>query len=292
MVTFNVNFFCFYFLQARQGSATSTLGALNNAYEPGQDPIDDALQQNTEHNIKIVVEDTSSVKGGKSKNAQNDDHTLNFFLNNVESTISTKDLKLLDVNPLKKLRDSFRTKDSTKDHILVGFLRSFEFSELGHETKKQVPIKSTEKRSRSREDRDNLKSSKGKGKLKPSEEKANVKSRQEREKPKSLEENPSFNTPEEKADVASPEQNAKATTHEEKSRSKSSEDKAKLKTSEEWVNVESPKGKVNIQYSEEQANLSTPPEMLNVKSPEEKADLQPPTENVLLKVPSSEENNC
>lgn len=287
-----MNSFCFYFFQARQGSTASTLGALNNAYEPGQDPIDDALQQNTEHNIKIVVEDTSSVKGGKNKNAQNDDHTLNFFLHNVESTISTKDLKLLDVNPLKKLRDSFRAKDSTKDHILVGFLRSFEFSELGHETKKQVPITSTEKRSRRREDRGNLKSAKGKNKLKSSEERAKVKSRQERAKPKSLDENGSFKNLEEKADVASPEQNANVITHEEKSHPKPFEDKAALKTPEEWVNVESPKEKVNVQCSEEQANLNTPPEMLNVKSPEEKANLQPPTENVLLRVPSFEENNC
>ena len=287
-----MRYFCFYFLQARQGSTASTLGALNNAYEPGQDPVDETLKQNTEHNITIVVEDTSSVKGGKNKKAQNDDHTLNFFLHNVESTISTKDLKLLDVNPLKKLRDSFRAKDSTKDHILVGFLRSFEFSELGHETKKQVPVKSTEKRSRSREDRGNLKSPNGKGKLKPSEERANRKSRQERRKPKSLEENLSFKTPKENADVTSPGQNAKVTTHEEKSHSKSSEDKATLKTPEEWVNVESPKEKVNIQFSEEKTNLKTPPEMSNVKSPEEKANLKPPTENVSLKVPSSEENNC
>ena len=260
---------------------------MNNAYEPGQDPIDETLKQNTEHNITIVVEDTSSVKGGKNKKVQNDDHTLNFFLHNVESTISTKDLKLLDVNPLKKLRDSFRAKDSTKDHILVGFLRSFEFSELGHETKKQVPVKSTEKRLRSRGDRSR---SKGKSKLKPSEERA--KSRQERAKPEPLEANASFKTPEEKADVTSPEQNPDVTTHEEKSHSKSFEDKATFKTPEEWVNVEPPREKVNTQFSEEKANSKTPPEMSNVKSPEEKANLKPPADNVNLKVPSFEENNC
>ena len=133
--TFTVKFSCSYFVQAHHKLIASTLGALNNAHEPSQDHVDETLQQNTERNIAIVVEDTISIKG-KKKKTLNGDQTLNFFLRNVESTMSTKDLKLLDVTPTNKLRNSFPAKDSAKDQILVVFLRSFEFLELGHETKK------------------------------------------------------------------------------------------------------------------------------------------------------------
>ena len=237
--TFIVKFSGFHFLQTCQQSTSSTLGASNNAYERGQDPLDETLHQNTEHNITIVVENTTSIKDTKKK-IQNDDHTLNFFLHNVESTISTKDLKLLDVNPLKNLRNSFRAKDSAKDHILVGFLRSFEFSEMGHETKKQVPHKSTEKKNRSREDQGNLKSPKDKGKLKSSEEKA-AKFREEKIKPKRLEENTSFKVSEENVNVTCLGQDASKTIPEEKSNSNSSETKDTLKTPEEKINLKTSK---------------------------------------------------
>lgn len=180
------------------------------------------------------MKDTISKKYTKKK-TQDDDHTLNVFLHNVESTISTKDLKLLDVNPLKNFRNSFRAKDSTKDHILVGFLKSFEFSELGHETKKQVPNRPIGKIFRNREDQGNLKSPKEKGKMKSSEEK-NTKFREEKIKPKPFEEKPFFKVSEENVNVTWPGQDANITTTEEKSNSNSSETNSTLKTPEEKIN--------------------------------------------------------
>ena len=105
----------------------------NDAYDQSQSSSESTLQTNTEQDISIVVEAATT-----SKNQRNtyDDHTLNFFLQNVESGLSDKHhIDTSEEKPSKNLRNSTFISDALKDHILCGLLKSFESSEMCHLTK-------------------------------------------------------------------------------------------------------------------------------------------------------------
>ena len=106
--------------QIGQEQATNGLDALNNTYEPNENPTYNALQENNGNNISTGVVTATSTN---DKKHTNDDHTLNLFLNNIESTISEKEMKL---HPKLNLKKSQLVTDSTKDPVLCGFLKSFE----------------------------------------------------------------------------------------------------------------------------------------------------------------------
>ena len=103
-------------LQIGQESVVTGVGVLNNTYELNEKPTYNALQENTESNISIVID---PLKSTNDKKHTCNDHILNFFLNNVESTISDKQMKL---HPKLYIKKSQLVTDSTKDVVLCGFL--------------------------------------------------------------------------------------------------------------------------------------------------------------------------
>ena len=107
-------------MQIGQEQATNGLDVLNNTYEPNENPTYNALQENNGNNISTGVVTATFTN---DKKHTNDDHTLNLFLNNIESTISEKEMKL---HPKLNLKKSQLVTDSTKDPVLCGFLKSFE----------------------------------------------------------------------------------------------------------------------------------------------------------------------
>ena len=111
---------------------------MNNTYELNENPTYDALQGNNQNNISIVID---SVTTTDDKKYTNDDHTLNFFLNNVESTISEKELKF---HPKLNLKKSQLVTDSTKDTVLCGFLKSFESADMSPSSNKKSTDNITE----------------------------------------------------------------------------------------------------------------------------------------------------
>ena len=137
----------------------------NNAYDESQSSSERTLQTNTEQGISIVVETATT-----SKKQQNTycDHTLNFFLQNVESGLSDKhhiknvESDLSDKHHIKNVESGLSDKHhiqkvesglSDKHHtdtleekpskilrnkslggrILCRFLESFELSEMFEE---------------------------------------------------------------------------------------------------------------------------------------------------------------
>ena len=114
-----------------QEQATNGLGVLNNTYELNENPAYDALQENNENNISLVIYTAASTN---DKKHTNDDHTLNFFLNNVESTISEKEMNF---HPKLNLKKSQLVTDSTKDTVLCGFLKSFESADMSPSSNKK-----------------------------------------------------------------------------------------------------------------------------------------------------------
>ena len=107
----------------------------NEAYDQSQNSSDRTLQTNTEQDISIEVETGTTSK--KQRNTY-DDHTLNFFLQNVESGLSDRyHMDTSEDKSSKNLTDSTFISDALKDHILCGFLKSFESSEMCHVTKKE-----------------------------------------------------------------------------------------------------------------------------------------------------------
>ena len=107
----------------------------SDAYDQSQNSSERTLQSNTEQDISIVLETATTSK--KQRNTY-DDHTLNFFLQNVESGLSDKHhTDTSEEKPSRNLRNSTFISDALKDHILCGFLKSFESSEMCHVTKKE-----------------------------------------------------------------------------------------------------------------------------------------------------------
>ena len=118
-------------LQIGQESVITGVVVLNNTYELNENPTYNALQQNTESNISIAIDPVTSTD---DKKHTCDDHTLNFFLNNVESTISDKQMKL---HPKLYFKKSQLVTDSTKDAGLCGFLISFESADMSPSSNKE-----------------------------------------------------------------------------------------------------------------------------------------------------------
>ena len=127
-----------YSLQMGQEQAANGLAVLNNTYELNENPTHDTLQDNSENNISIVIDTVTSTN---DKKHTNDDHTLNFFLNNVESTISEKEMKL---HPKLNLKKSQLVTDYTKDAVLCGFLKSFESADKSSSSNKESTDNITE----------------------------------------------------------------------------------------------------------------------------------------------------
>ena len=124
----------------------------NNAYDESQSSSERTLQTNTEQGISIVVETATT-----SKKQQNTycDHTLNFFLQNVESGLSDKhhiknvESGLSDKHHIQKVESGLSDKHHTDTseekpsknlrnkslggRILCRFLESFELSEMFEE---------------------------------------------------------------------------------------------------------------------------------------------------------------
>ena len=75
-----------------------------------------------------------SVTTTDEKKHANDDHTLNSFLNNVESTISDKEVKL---HPKLYLKKSQLVTDSTRNAVLCEFLKSFESADMSPPSNKE-----------------------------------------------------------------------------------------------------------------------------------------------------------
>ena len=113
----------------RQQSTGSALGAINNAYAPGQEEVITELPDDHQNNAVIAVR--------KKRRSLRKDHTLDSFLFNVESGISDKQL----ANNFSKARSkSALLQDPTKDQILCGFLKSFENSEMCIPQLKEEPV--------------------------------------------------------------------------------------------------------------------------------------------------------
>ena len=110
----------------RQESGDSKNSMQNDAYDESQSSSERTLQTNTEQGISIVVETATTFK--KQQNTYCD-HTLNFFLQNVESGLSDKHhTDTSEEKPSKNLRNK-----SLGGRILCRFLESFELSEMFEE---------------------------------------------------------------------------------------------------------------------------------------------------------------
>lgn len=119
----------------RQQSTGSALGAINNAYAPGQEEVITELPDDHQNNAVIAVNDGDGPR--KKRRSLRKDHTLDSFLFNIESGISDKQL----ANNFSKARSkSALLQDPTKDQILCGFLKSFENSEMRIPQVKEEPV--------------------------------------------------------------------------------------------------------------------------------------------------------
>ena len=119
----------------RQQSPGSALGAINNAYAPGQEEVVTELPNDNRYNAVIKENDGDGSR--KNRSSLRKDHTLDSCLFNTESGIGDKQLAS---NFSKARSKSALLQDPAKDQILCGFLKNFENSEMRIPQMKEDPV--------------------------------------------------------------------------------------------------------------------------------------------------------